>query len=89
MAIEYKVIAEFDLFQYPSIFQSLRSRAKQFAAAVEEALNRMASSGWRLVTTQKDLWSGITYFTFERESHKAQAVAPSTAIREKQASGRG
>lgn len=88
MAIEYKVIAEFDLFKTPSIWQLPASRMKQYAAEIEEAFNRMSSCGWRLVTSHKEPWSGVTYFTFEREAPKGQGSAQIMATRAIQASVR-
>lgn len=66
MFFNYQVIPEFELFKAPSIWQGHVARAKQFSAALADALNKMASEGWRLVTSYKEPFFGITYFTFER-----------------------
>lgn len=88
MAVEYKVLGEFELITTPSFWQRPVSRMKQYSAALEEAFNRMASLGWRLVTSHKEPWSGMTCFTFERESPKGQGAAQIIASRAIQANER-
>jgi len=88
MPFEYRVCDAFELFKTPSIWQKPAARAKQYAAALEDALNRMASEGWQLADSHKEPWSGITYFIFQRESLQGQSSERSTGIREMQGSAR-
>ncbi len=88
MRYEYKVVAEFDLFTPPSIWQKPAARMKQYAAALEDAFNRMARDGWQLVHSHKEPWSGGNFFIFQREIIEEPPSERSTAIRENLPSGR-
>jgi hypothetical protein len=67
MSFEYRVLGLTELFAPPSVWQLPATRAKQYAVALQGALNRMADEGWRLVESHKEPWSGAIYFIFQRE----------------------
>jgi hypothetical protein len=67
MPFEYRVIGEADVVKAPSVWQLPASRARQYAAALQDVLNTMASDGWELVGTHKEIWSGFGYVIFRCE----------------------
>jgi hypothetical protein len=72
MLFEYRVLSLTELFAPPSVWQLPATRARQYAVALQDALNRMAAEGWRLVESHKEPWSGASYFIFQRERGQEQ-----------------
>lgn len=73
MHYEYRVIPSDELMATPSVWQFPATRAREYAATLQEALSRMADNGWRLVESHKEPWSGSVVFIFEREVRDERA----------------
>lgn len=67
MLFEYRVISQTELVTMPSLWKTFGARAKHYAIALQDALNRMTDEGWQLVDSHKEPWSGENYFVFQRE----------------------
>jgi hypothetical protein len=87
MPLEYRVVSADTLTKDLGLWPTPAARAREYAASLQDALNRMANEGWRLVESHKEPCSGAVYFIFEREPPQEprgdfrdaiQAVRPST-----------
>ena len=72
MTPEFKVLQVTELVGVPSIWQSGVAREKEFAAGLQEALNRMGKEGWIFVGSHtptvlgSNLASGFLIFRREQ-----------------------
>jgi hypothetical protein len=76
MPREYRVVSAETLTQSVSLWQTPAARAREYAAELQKALNRMAGEGWRFVETHKEPWSGSLLFVFEREASGEPSESP-------------
>ena len=81
MRWEYKVVWTTDLVPDPDVWQMPSSKVRQWGAAAEDCLNRMAEDGWEFVDSCT-LDNGSTYLIFRRQAADLPPKQEETAIKE-------
>ena len=83
MRWEYKVILTTETVNAPNYWQLPSTRNKQFAAAIEDTLNRMSEDGWEYVDSYSVAFSSEVYLIFRRPTtSESKKPPPETGIKE-------